>query len=442
MIVYLFDFLAVTYLFTLTLISVARFLRRRFIRTVDVIIALIFVLYAVPICLDYVEPIRHMYLPHVQASDTMRIKMAIVLITSVTLLLLGARGGDRRGLAFNTASYAGDMRLSPQNGAMILWVLSWALLATPLLAVLTLSPDPSVYLFYQTGSVRQTSAQWSVMDRYIRLIVLASLGAFAMAYWISYRRSRRMFSLLPMLAIAMVSIPAYIHAKRTFVAYAILVVTAIHLIEGRAKWSLAFLPIVLILFSVAYMQLGGKGDYGRDMSVTEVVRGDLSRDYALKIALAGTDWTSNDIFPHRLYSLRWVAVKFIPRQIFPGKPHKPPTHFTWYAKEMRGPIDHRRLGGHLQYGFIGGLLLNLGYVGLLGCFFIGRLMRWFDRRASYDRPHYILLWYLFPIATAFSLDVVAHIGFLLIIFLFVFGRVLSNPSNWRLLTPHPQPAWN
>lgn len=417
-----------------TILAAIRFLRFRQLRTVDTMVAVMLLVYGVPLVMDFAvglaNPLRRQ--PDI-LDASVRIKANIVLIAGVLLLLWGGR--TRRGISYSIALHPEIIftRRAPRGLLLCLWLLAWLVLFLPIILVLLLSPDPSRYLIYGSMVARAGwHSTFSKVHSFIDFFNLAALGAFAFIFWVCYQKSRSILSPSSLLAILCILPVAYINGKRHFVVFIALIVVAVLLTQGRAKWSILLVPLCLLVFMVGYMALGGKGEYGEDLSTVEVIRGDLSRDYTLRYTVMRTELTRNPTMPYRGFTLVYPLIKYIPRAWWPNKPWPPPIYFTWEAKRMVGAPDPMRLRGAHSYGFLEEGLLNFGYLGLGVCYLVGRLTRRYDRLVSTTRPHYILFWYIFPLSVAFVFNVVLTVGMLLFIPAILFHRIATKPRNWVL----------
>ena len=74
--------------------------------------------------------------------------------------------------------------------------------------------------------------------------------------------------------------------------------------------------------------------------------------------------------------------------------------------------------------------MNFGYIGILGCFFIGRFSRWLDRFIYSRSSYYAILWLPMIFGCVFASSVILKLITFMIVPTFVFARIFAGPNSW------------
>ncbi len=414
-------------MFTISVRGLIKAFRTRQLSSADLICTVLFVFYGLPLVYDWIMPFsvpRHLFAA--KSSERVQFLYAPVLVSSVLLIKLGAW---RRKPFYDTSDWHTGFTLAPLRPAgviSIFVVIGWVLLLAPAAAVMLLSDDPAAYLSY--GALVElhryaAPGQKRAIAMIIMICLLAVFGFF-LVYWIRTRYTRSGADPVRWLAVFLVFIAAWIHGKRSIILFILVIVGFVNFLERRLRFRTVIVYMVLgIVFGFLY--IGVAKAYTR--TPMEYLRGDLSRDYALRHTIYRSDWATSDLAPYRGATYVFLMAAYVPRSYWPAKP--------WPAEVYLTADVHRRnpddlLGWVMGLGFVEELIINFGLVGILGCLIIGRASAWLDRFIYSKSSYYAVLWVPLVVGCVFSSGVILKLILFMVVPALVLGRVFTNPQSW------------
>lgn len=434
------DLIVLSVIGTITFAAFLKSFKTRMIRSADLVCGMIFLFYAMPLLYDYMissTPAPWFY--HSWADPGVRIKYDIILILSVLMIKFGAlrwrsltaRGQQPSGFTLTP--------LQPSNTVQMFVMLGWLFLFLPIPSVLLFSNNPSVYLSYagMIGRGYVLKGAESANASFIMMACIAALMGFFIVYWTRTRMMRTAMDPVRLFALFLAVIAVWIHGKRTAVAFLMLILIFVNFFERRLKLS-----SVLLSFAVAviggYFYIGYAKGY--EKSPLEYLRGDLSRDYTLRHAIYYSSWKGSEVVPYRGAGYVFDAAFFVPRQLWPGKPWPSPVYFTNHVFNW---TQSPYMGWGFGFGFIEELIINFGYVGLLGCILIGWISRRLDDFIYTRSSYYALLWLPMVFGTVFASSVIIKVILFMVIPAMLLARVFAGSQAWtpmyspQMYYPHP-----
>jgi len=405
--------------------------RRRFVSTADLMCSVLFIFYGLPFAYQWFLPAYSLlWFSEATGSRRVSVEYCVALLAAVCLIKLGAY---RRRRPQPARRPSGDIpRERPTALVPLVVAGAWILLFLPLLAVLV-SGTADFFLTY--GGVAQLAPRTTPLENFligfVRIVCVAAIMGFFLIDWLRVRRFRSGVDPVRWVAFAFAVIAVYIDGKRALAFALGMVVIMVRFLEGRLRLrTCVLLGAVLVVGSYTYL---GQVK-GTEVAPFEFVRGDLARDYTLRYVLSRSDWTRSAIVPYRGASYLFVVTAYVPRYAWPEKPWPAPVYFT-------NDVFDRREGKNLAWGFglgfIEELIMNFGYLGILGCLLIGRLCAWVDRRI-YDRSSfYGVLWIPMVFSCAFASSVVLGLVVVVVVPALLLRPIFARRTAYATVTASP-----
>jgi len=424
------EILVVVILLTIAVRSATRAFSRRYVSSADLICSVLFIFYGLPLVYDWILPAYSLpWFAEAATSPRVAVGYCVVILAAVSLIKLGAY--QRRWRQPGRPA-SGDTPLPREHPTVLVPLVimgAWAVLFLPLLAVLV-SGTTETFLTY--GGVVQLKPSTAAVENLtigtVHMICLVAVMGFFLIDWLRVRQTRSGVDLVRWVAFAFAVIAVYIHGKRALAFALVMVVIMVRFLEGRLRLrTCVILGAVLIVGSYAYLgQIKGT-----EVSPFEFVRGDLARDYTLRHVLYRSDWTQSPIVPYRGASYIFFVTAYVPRALWPAKPWTAPVYLT-------NDVFNRREGKHLSWGFglgfIEELIMNFGYLGILGCLLIGRLCAWVDRRIYGRSSFYGVLWIPMVFSCAFASSVVLGLVIVVVVPALLLRPVFARRTAYSTIT--------
>ena len=419
--------------FGITLIFVIFGLKRIFqtktVCSADIVCFTLFVFYGMPIVYDYIvttTPSDWFYVSWV--SRRVRYIYDILLLVGVLLIQLGARTKPSQRETLRNRGFTREP-LQASGVVTFFTILAWCVLLMPIPAVLLFSPKPMTYLGYHRSisEAYETSRGFAGAHNLISFMCIAALGAFFLIYWVRTRQTRSSWDAIRWIAVSLALIAVFIHSKRTAILFFLGIIFIVNFLEHRLRFSKVLIYAVVTLVGL-YIYIGAQK--GLTRSPLEFLRGDFARDYTLRHAIYRGRMTESSIVPYRGVTYLFTAVAYVPRVVWPNKPWPANVYFT---RDVFNWTSSENIGWNFGFGFLEELVMNFGYMGILGCFFIGRISRTLDKFIYERSSYYAILWLPLVFSCVFASSVVLKLVVVLVVPTMIFGRVFAGPGSWLVL---------
>jgi hypothetical protein len=425
------DLIVVLILFLIAMRGMLTAFRTRVVRSSDIICGVLFVFYGLPLVYDWFS--TGMWIPgwFYTAWDSRRTRIIydIVLLSGVLLVKLGAHRRSAKQIAgFKEKSFS-LVPMQPAGVVRALISLSWVILLLPFPVALLLIRDP-IAVFTYGGLIQGREYFTPFQAASVALVGLTctiALLAFFFIYWARMRQVRSFFDPVSLLALLLACSSVYLHAKRSVILYLLIIIGAVNFLERRLKLRTVVIGAVLLMIG-GYSYIGIVR--GKEISFLGYLRGDMSRDYTLRHVIYRSTWTKSGIVPYRGSTYAFTILAYVPRVYWPNKPWPAPVYLTnnVFNRSVRGRTS--LMGWGFGLGFMEELIMNFGYIGILGCFFVGRFSRWLDRFIYSRSSYYAILWLPMILGCAFASSVILKLITFMVIPSFVFARIFAGPNSW------------
>lgn len=418
--------------FAVSLRGLLRAFRTRQARSSDLICVILFVFYGLPLVYDWIFTFHiPSYFFGAWSSQRVQFLYPLVLLATVLLVKLGA--WQRRPL-HGARFWHADVSLVPMRPAGVIpvfVVIAWVLLLAPVPAVMLLSDDPAAYLRYGAlvAQHREGTPIQKQMIALIILICIVALFGFFVVYWVRTRYTRSGSDPVRWLSVVLVLIAAWIHGKRSMILFIFVIVGFVNFLERRLRFRTVLL-YVLIGVVGGYFYIGLAKAYTR--TPLEYVRGDLARDYTLRHVIYRSNWTGSELVPYRGATYIFLMTAYVPRVYWPGKPWPAPVYLT---SDVFDRDADQLLGWGFGLGFMEELIMNFGYLGILGCLLIGKASAWLDRFIYARSSYYAVLWVPLVFGCVFASGVILKLIIFLVIPALLLSRIFTSPAAWIPIHP-------